>query len=291
MLRLEALSIGSAVPRPAFDGIAQSVFRRACNIRTGDGELLALLTNDLADSPHGIRVAAPAGFDFQTHIGAGRTVSCRAGITRVAGSELSIDLSSARRWRGDVSRFSVDLTRPQSARAWVVARNELDKRLLPNALPVQVTRVVPRLMEAVREQCLHQTVRAFAPMIGCGEGLTPAGDDVLVGYLVGLWSAVGRDRQRLMFLAALSGPIETATQLTNDISCAYLKQAAHGFAGSHIVALARQIAVGAAAARVRSATGSAMAAGASSGPAGVYGLLMGMAAWAPQAGRLKAETT
>jgi hypothetical protein len=144
-------------------------------------------------------------------------------------------------------------------------------------------------MEAVRARCLHQTVHAFAPMIGCGDGLTPAGDDVLAGYLVGLWSAVGRDRQRLMFLAALSGPIETATQQTNDISRVYLKEAAHGFAGSHIVALARQIAVGTAAARVRSATRTAMAAGASSGPAGVYGLLMGMTTWAPQAGMLKAE--
>lgn len=284
MLRLEALSIGSAVPRPAFDGTAYSVFRRACNIQTSDGELLALLANDLGDSPHGIRIATPAGFDFQTHIGAGRTVSCRAGIARVAGSELSIDLSSARRWRGDVSGLAADLTRPQSVKAWAVARSELAKKSFPKALPVQITRAVPRLMEAVREQRPHQAVHAFAPMIGCGDGLTPAGDDVLVGYFVGLWSAAGRDRHRLMLLAALAPPIEAAAQQTNDVSRVYLKHAAYGLAGSHIVALAGQIAVGGAAARVRSAVRIAMAAGASSGPAGVYGLLMGMATWAPQTG-------
>ncbi len=46
-----------------------------------------------------------------------------------------------------------------------------------------------------------------AGLIGLGPGLTPSGDDFLVGYLAGLWCSAGSTRLRVEFLSALGKAI------------------------------------------------------------------------------------
>ena len=279
-MRLQAVTIGAWVPQKGFSGVVHSVFHRACNLRTKDG-LITLLASDAADAPNGIRLDTPSGFDFQDHVVAGSAVGCRANIARVAASELAIDLSAARPWSGNLLAIAADIAKPRTAAAWYAARDELARMQLMRHVPAKVARAMAMLVRATRRYRAAEATGVLISMVGCGDGLTPAGDDVIVGYLAGLWSTAGSARRRHLFLSALAVPVETAADRTTDISRAYLVQAIRGFSSAHLVTLARQIAAGAPAARVRTTTRRALAVGVSSGPAGICGLLAGMAAWAP----------
>ena len=195
-MRLLALSAGPQAPRGRFNGSVHSVFRQACNIRVDDGRLLALLAPDLGNVPHGVRLSVPTEFAFADHLTVGRPVGCRADVLRVLGG-LSIDLGTAQPWRGEGATAAVDLSAPEVLQAWRAAwdtlwRNRVsagDSQL--NVLASRVEAEGLRLARAARRFHTDEAARALRRLIGCGPGLTPSGDDLIVGFLAGLWSTTG----------------------------------------------------------------------------------------------------
>jgi hypothetical protein len=116
-------------------------------------------------------------------------------------------------------------------------------------------------------------------LVGLGPGLTPSGDDFLIGFLTGLWCTVGEDAKRLAFLSALGQAVIRLSCQTNDISRTYLFHAAHGLVSSRLAALAEAIAGGEISGRLLTAAEDAMCAGHSSGMETVTGLLVGLSTW------------
>lgn len=288
-MQLAALSAGGAAPRGRFNGTVHSVFRQACNIELDDGRLLALLAPDLGNAPHGVRVDAPAGFAFADHVTAGRPVGCRADVLRVAGGELSIDLGTAEVWRGDMPSEGDALTSAEVALAWLAAwralrrdRRRLDRGSL-ESIGGAVDREGVRLARAARDLHAGAAARALDRLIGCGPGLTPSGDDLIVGLLAGLWSTTGRDPARRAFRDDLCAAVLTAAAATGDLSRAYLVHAGRGRFAEPLTTLARRIADGAGRDAIERATRSALRVGHTSGGDGVFGLLLGWAAWTAHA--------
>ena len=121
-------------------------------------------------------------------------------------------------------------------------------------------------------------------MIGLGGGLTPSGDDILVGYLAGLWTTVLDRPERIRCVSSLGeAVIATRPEGTNAISRTYLFHAARGQVSSRLSDLAAVICRGEDADRVLRVAESAMKVGHTSGMDAVTGLLVGLAAWtAPQ---------
>jgi Protein of unknown function (DUF2877) len=72
-------------------------------------------------------------------------------------------------------------------------------------------------------------VSAARALLGLGPGLTPSGDDCLVGWLAGLW-ADGPDGRRLL-AAAAPALLATARERTGALSRAFLAAALAGQAG------------------------------------------------------------
>ena len=298
MRHLHAISAGEHAPRHRFDGAVHSVFANACNVRLDDGRLLCLLLPQLANLPHGIRIEAPQ-LDFSHHLRVGQRVGCRAGVLRLADAGLSIDLASARLWRSALPGPRVDLDRPESMLAWriawcALARHErggleahdsgwADRRL-PAIWPSDpLRRVVFRdalgLGRVARRLQADRAGAAIDRLIGLGPGLTPAGDDVIVGLLAGLWSAQGERPERLAFLASLNKAVLRAAAATNEISRAFLRHATAGSVAEPLALLARRIAEAAGMDEVERAAARALAVGHSSGADGVLGLLLALAAW------------
>jgi Protein of unknown function (DUF2877) len=287
-MHLAALSAGGQAPRGRFNGRVHSVFREACNIRLDDGRLLALLAPHLGNVPHGVRLDLPAGFDFSRQIALGQAVGCRADVLRVAGGGLSVDLGTAQPWQGILPAPGVDLTSANMAAAWRAAWRRLrqDRRRNDRREVECATRAVGRqgvrLARAARVLRPDGVAGALDRLIGCGPGLTPAGDDLVVGFLAALWCTAGVDPARRAFLDGLCAAVAAAAAATGDISRAYLIHAAHGQFAEALIALARGIAEGAPPGAVEFATMAALRVGHTSGAAGTFGLLLGLAAWAPQ---------
>jgi hypothetical protein len=285
-MRLEAISAGVAVPTDRFTGVVHSVFRQACNIRTDRGGLLTLLAPKLGNAPHGIRVAAPPQLAFSDHLRAGQRVGCRAAVLRVAGAEFAVDLAGTKRWRSELETLATDLRRPEVARAWQAAWQALEchrRALAVHPLGSAVHAGGVALASASRALSVPAAAAAIRRLIGCGPGLTPAGDDLIVGFLAGLWSTRGDDPARRRFLEALTAIVTAAAEATGEISRAYLQHASRGSVAEWLGGLARAIADGAPLPEVARATCKVLRVGHTSGGDGVQGLLLGLVCWSEDA--------
>ncbi|HYM30992.1 MAG TPA: DUF2877 domain-containing protein [Candidatus Cybelea sp.] len=282
-MRLAALTAGIGAEAGRFAGTVHSVFVRACNIMTEQNLLLALVTRETGAVPRGFQLATPQGFSFADHLRPGARVACRAGILRIAGSDLSIDLRPARPWRGaPQARVAAAVAdgpaRSAVAIAWRVAWTALEDHQGAAGFARVAAGPIDALVRATSALHSCDAAAALMRLVGLGDGLTPAGDDLLAGYLAGLWRAAGTDPARRAFLDALAADARFAAERTNAISRSYLEAAAEGEVAEPLAFLADRIGAGDAA-RTASAVAAALSVGASSGAAGTLGLLLALRAW------------
>ena len=287
---LKAISIGDAVPHADFDAAVHSVFRSAVNLSPAkESNLLTLVTSSEADLPQGIRVDTPEDFSFESGaLRAGEPAACRDELLRFG--PLTIGLRGARRWKCDLPSLQADLTDPSVATAWQSVWDALNARqvqlnaeivaqdLLRSDATLRAGAAMRGLLDATRrtDPAAPASVR---PLIGLGSGLTPSGDDLLVGYLAGLWCAVRNSRERTQFVTGLGETVIRLSQRTNAISRTYLTHAARGQVSSRLADLAEAICRGENSDRLLAAAESAMQVGHTSGMDAVTGLLIGLVVW------------
>ncbi len=295
MIHLPALSIGHGVPPPGFEAELHSVFPKVINLKpAGASRLLTLLALDQADLPQGIRLDTPRGFSFDSFSPGTRAI-CREGELVVA-DRLTVDLRGAQPWECNLAALVADLSKPTVQCAWrevfdllnargryhgaaPVASDLMDGGKGESSALVRETRAaVSNLLEATRgldAKLLKQPL----PLIGLGPGLTPSGDDLLVGYLAGLWCSAGGQPKRMEFISALGQKVIEDSQGTNDISRTYLYHAVNGQVSSRLAELAEAVCTGEKLSRVLVRAEAAMRTGHSSGMEAVTGLLLGLGAW------------
>lgn len=287
-MQLEAVCVGYAVPRRSFDAEVHSAFASAANLRlVRGGRLLTLVTVEEADLPQGIRLNTPQGFSFEG-LRTGESVTCRDGLLRCEQASLTIDLRPARRWKCDLPALAANMNDPSTSAAWQSVEQALDERRaytgtgLPAGQIATARRMgesVPGLVAATRRYDALAAAGVVAALIGLGPGLTPAGDDFLVGYLAGLWCAAGKRTERIRFLSGLGKAVSRLSRRTNDISRTYLVHAAHGQVSSRLADLAGAICRGERLDRLLEAAEAAIQVGHSSGMEAVTGLLVGLSVW------------
>ncbi len=301
-MRLQAISAGKGLVYNHFNGFVHSVFHHACNITINDQSLITLLSSSLHNAPHGLRLDTPSDFTFEDYLELGQPVGCRANILRFCGSPLSIDLRSARPWRSDLLALRIELEEPSTFRAWRGAWEKLrcQRRnhgltailtkgsiLEENQLPSSGTKMlvqtakkcVPNLLYATGNKQVDKAASALKPLIGLGPGLTPSGDDFIVGYLAGLWSTAGVERSRRSFLSSIGNWLANSLNGTNEISCTYIRYAIEGEVSEPLAVLARRIAQGENMNDIKESIEAALQVGSTSGTDGVLGLLLGILAW------------
>ncbi|MEW5941016.1 MAG: DUF2877 domain-containing protein [Chloroflexota bacterium] len=283
------------MPRIDFDAVAHSVFQSAINLRLDNaGSLITLVASSEADLPQGIRVDAPNDFSFEI-FRAGQEATCRNDFLRL--DSLTIDLRGARRWKCDLPSLRVDPTNPTFSAAWISVWKALNQRqmesnaeiiaenlfhadgITPSIVAERTAKALRELLEATRRYDLTLAASSIRALIGLGSGLTPSGDDLLVGYLAGLWCAVGSQSERARFVSELGEVIIQRSSQTNEISRAFLSHAAQGQVSSLLANLAEAICMGWNPDRVLAAAECAMQVGHTSGMDAVTGLLVGLAAW------------
>ncbi|MDI6770393.1 MAG: DUF2877 domain-containing protein [Anaerolineales bacterium] len=320
---IEAISVGCGLPRTDFAACVHSVFQSAANLRLARGSrLLTLLASSQADLPQGIRLNTPQGFSFE-RLSLGEQATSRDGLLRFepsrcyANSSLTIELRGASRWKCDLPGLNADLTVPAVAAAWESVCQALSKRqelsgsdilagnlFRPNAAFQAGARkageALRKLVDLTRRYDLSDT-SAVGALIGLGTGLTPGGDDLLVGYLAGLWCTVRDSDERARFISTLGKTVIRLSRQTNDISRTYLYHAARGQVSSRLAALAEAICAqhpsmnshrpgvlpggqrllgrGDNSDRLLDAAEAAMRVGHTSGMEAVAGLLVGLTVW------------
>ena len=279
-------------------GRVHSVFRRACNIETDAGELITLLAGELGNLPHGIRLAGSVA-SFATWLSEGQAAILEEGMLRVPDAGLTLNLSGAAIWCGTVSAPSVetlhaDLAGPDAGniaaalrelRATLLAhapergiapqlRDARNARsLLDRAFAARLTNTLPGMAYATRKRDADAIAALAARLVGLGEGLTPSGDDFLVGYLAALWSRADREQGIDTLLRKLKAPLDEIFSQTHAISRQMLSDALQGRFAESLVDVVRALS---GSGHVVDTTMQALRSGHSSGADTLCGLLFGI---------------
>jgi hypothetical protein len=295
-MRLTAISTGYAIPYIDFDATIHSVFRAAVNLRPKNKDLLlTLVVASEADLPQGIRLASPKNYSFE-QLSAGSDAFCRGNTLIIENSALAVEFYQGRRWQCDLPALGTNLTNPAVVEAWKCvwqSLNECQERLgaeivaqallhsdgiAQTSISHGVGEIIRNLIEATRSHQLDD-LSALTRLIGLGTGLTPCGDDLLVGYLAGLWCTVRDFVERRQFVSKLGQAVIHLSGRTNDISRTYLHHAAYGQVSSRLDNLARAISRPESPGQLLPVAESAMQSGHTSGMDAVTGLLLGLATW------------
>lgn len=261
-----------------------SVHARACNLLSLQGDLIALVTLSVGNGPFHIVLADPAPPLHTLHPGAPASFS--RGLLQLAGA--TIDLREAEVWDPHIPRpkSPIRLTALAHLREHVALRGLSPLVHTDGAHPVPSAFSRPRaaplveratwaagtLLRGLRigdEVCVARGAEALA---GLGPGLTPAGDDFLVGLMAALHLWPGLLPEAWTPQHACRQIAQAAAERTTRLSAAWIQHAAVGEFGEPWHALIRALAGGERAA-IRSAADRILNTGATSGADAMAGFL------------------
>jgi Protein of unknown function (DUF2877) len=267
-------TVGYRVPGTGFVGRVHSTFAQACNIDCGD-TLLTLVGGGAGNGPTLLRVA-DAPRDLRRMFDVGETVRAERATLHSARAE--VRWAHARVWRP--ARRTVRLAQARIDDHLRCAADHLASQHAqrPSVIGQAAAATVTALLEACRQSDGRRAAEHTARLVGWGEGLTPAGDDFLVGLCAGLDVQIDGNVARRACRDAIASAMIASTPRTTTISVHYLRLAAAGHFQERLLA-ARDALLGSE--QCDEALRAACAVGATSGADCVAGLLAGLTLWPP----------
>ncbi|WP_431224203.1 DUF2877 domain-containing protein [Serratia sp. L9] len=262
-----------------------SCFQRSVNLHHPDGYLLSLLSGDFQDLPDAIRIPVVGDWDWRHHARVGQYATFHHGVLQ--GEGWSVVLRRAPCWRPERWFSDEEPPLPEALRhyatlAWQLEQycrqqnSESDVQLLPGVEQSRYSRhSPPRVVQLELGDSLVRLTGEVTALIGYGRGLTPDGDDYLLGYMAALWPW----RRQLAIAAhdaALRNLIGSQLSRTNDISRHYLARAVAGHFSEPICHLMSLLGSATSSAQIQAAALAVMQFGASSGVDCLAGLLHGL---------------
>jgi hypothetical protein len=201
-----------------------------CNLVDDQGDILSLVTPEIGRGPFAL-VVPVSSFEFRV------SSSLPAASRQPLAASLSISQSpclsippylittdEAELWD---PRPRWDTLCPHVAKALPWLRLALHRHTTPQAIAVHQ---LPRFVEGVQQMCAgwqnqdeDMIAQAVERLAGFGPGLTPAGDDGLMGVLYGVWATQAQPDEPL-----LGRVVGQAKKRTTTLSGAFLVAAAAG---------------------------------------------------------------
>jgi hypothetical protein len=284
---MQAETLGSRVPRTKRTGRVEAVFSNACNVLLEDGRLVTLLGRRAGNVAHGIRLSGNPGFEGMLTPG---TAAWLDGDRLSFGDgAIVVTLASARTWRSGLRPGICRSGRKGKARLRVrellleqAARCESD--FLCAALGTQqrdtplaklVAAILPQLAAASQAGDCDAASALLARLVGLGPGLTPAGDDFIVGWLAGLTLEAGASAG-FAFLRAMRARVAQLRDKTGSVSRQHLDDACALAFSERLSELCVAIARDAPAPMLASRLAVQLAVGATSGADAAAGLMVAL---------------
>ena len=192
------------------------VFDTACNLINERKEVLSLATQQIGDGPFNLVVGRDVLFSA--------FLSIRSPITihpdHMVLGRLVIDTSNAKLWFPHPDWEKLHGRARQIVAQVASLPIDRYRPLLPEA-------VLTDLLASISTANIPSSVSAAAQLAGLGPGLTPAGDDFIMGAILAAWVLHPVDvAQRIAEEIA-----NIAAPLTTSLSAAWLKSAGRGEAG------------------------------------------------------------
>ncbi len=212
-----ALPLWQSLHAKPFSGSVASRFARACNLVDDQGRVIALTLPALGNGPFSIIVGAGTGRFMELQLDQRAYVDAE----RIVVGCWHIPLTGAYIWDATLPTNAQIQLGPGIA-AILQPYAQWPARAADTPTAAAMTRLLARGARALSE-ALEQgndLTEAARQLAGLGHGLTPAGDDYLVGAMAALWLLGDRDQAAMIAWSAAPH--------TTTLSSAFLTAAAQG---------------------------------------------------------------
>lgn len=205
-----------------------STHTHACNLLTDRGDLVALVSVQHGNGP--FHIVVPPALLAQRQIGeVGRYQS-----DKLIFEKQQLELGTAAPWQPyltpirmpDIASFFTWLHETTSE--YPVSPLFSSKDASTSALRSRAAAGLGALIHGLQQTNLDAVNKGGKALIGLGPGLTPAGDDFLVGFLAGLTLGSLATTVPAPFLSELNAIIDKAADQTTRLSGAWLRCATRG---------------------------------------------------------------
>lgn len=201
--------------------VAHSVFAQACNLRNEQGDWLSLVLPASGIGPFTVVVLLPEGCGFHDWLSPGMPASVTPRAITLP--SLTIHLTGAALWEPCPDWSGAASTPLAPALAPLITWLPLfSLAQSPYAAAAQTAQAT--LQTGLRQADLAACCDGAKQLGGMGPGLTPAGDDFLLGVMAALWLIWSAPQARL-FSQTIAAAAEPRT---TSLSAAWLAAAAMG---------------------------------------------------------------
>jgi len=192
------------------------VFDHACNLINERREVLSIVTPEIGNGPFNLVVEDEILFSEHLYIESSIAIS----DNQLTLADLTIDTNNAILWPPRPNWEVLHAKRGNILTQIASLPITNNQTLLPTSL-------VSTLSSALANADLPSSLTAAKQLAGLGQGLTPAGDDFILGVVYAAW-IIHPLEMGSVFAQEISN---TAVPLTTSLSAAWLKSAGKGEAG------------------------------------------------------------
>ncbi|MGR5063922.1 DUF2877 domain-containing protein [Photobacterium sp. DNB22_13_2] len=222
-----ALTKGYLCPTQPFNGTVHSVFRRSVNIITDHTETpwVSLLDDSLPATPTAYQCDLGSQKDLTIQVNKGDKVFMRGGVIRFSSpSSLTINTSSATNWPQAPPLLNIDIKSVKNN--ILIAESVLTKHVSEKEIqPLCSVDEYIKHLGLITPSCIHSFPETLVENIGDGRGLTPSGDDFLIGVMAVLASIQRLNPAADLAYQRLQQLVPQGITKTTDISAHYLSLA------------------------------------------------------------------
>lgn len=192
------------------------IFDDACNLVNADRDVLSIVNPEIGNGP--FNLVLEESFRFSNHLNIDDNISVNG--SRLTIGNLTISFSNTQRW-SPVFHWKALRSRKEE----IIDRLKLLPFGSENEMLLRLSR---SLSHAIVHADLPSARDSALKLAGLGIGLTPAGDDILMGAMHATWIV----HPQITAKSITQGIARAAAPLTTSLSGAWLMAAARGEAGS-----------------------------------------------------------
>jgi hypothetical protein len=241
---VQAQTRSTPFPLNHFQGSIHSIFPHTVNIEIEDAENILTLYNTPIDYPGGLRVNLN-DLEKKSMLAVGQGVVNDRGMLRFENSNIALEYYHAKVINCKMPILTVE----RSIHAlealdliYELLRKKahvlfVDMSVYQRKLNRSLTERLKVLSDGIQANGQSIDKKVVSQLIGLGSGLTPSGDDILLGLLAGFSLNQGSGLIQKSSLDQIKKEIQFHLKQTNIISQNYLRYATQGYFSSGIIDL------------------------------------------------------
>ena len=186
------------------------VFDRVCNLINERREVLSIVTPQIGNGPFNLLVENDIFFSEHLNLQSPISIS----VNQLTLGDLTINTENAKHWS----------PRPNWERLHAIRENIINQLAsLPITRSLVSNLKFSNLSSAIATADISSILAITSQLAGLGNGLTPAGDDFLLGAIYAAWIIHTQEQAR----AIAEAIARTAIPLTTSLSAAWVKSRGH----------------------------------------------------------------